>query len=188
MLSAAAGVQRGEHFEERLLAFADGRQVDRFLFQHPAVVGGDLGPAQKYLDLRPRGLQFPGDPDRPLDVPEIASKADDRRPAGEDGLDQSAIAQPVGKPRGKNIDRPAREPIPLGKELQVGGGERHIALDRLRSRRRDRQLDEQGALGVGSVFIILCIVTRIASRFGAGVEMRPASAIFIAWGASRSSL
>ena len=138
-------MQRRQQIDEGLLALADGRQVDRRLFEHPAVIGGDLRPAQQDARISGwRGLQLPGDPDRPLDVPKIAGEPDELRPAIEDRGRQGPVAEPVAEPGREDFDLPTVQPAPLGEEFQVGGRQRHVALDRLRPGRRNRQLHQQG--------------------------------------------
>lgn len=111
----AAGVQCRKKFDECLFAFADRRQIDGRLFQHPTVVCGDFRPAQEDAEIGPRFLQLPGDPDRPLDVPQITSKANQRRLAIEDRRRQRLVAEHVAKPCRKDVDRPALQPLTLGK-------------------------------------------------------------------------
>src|SRR5208282_3220364 len=52
-------------------------------------------------------------------------------------------AQPIAEPSGEDIDLPALQPSTPGKELQIGGRQRYVALNGLRPGRRNRQLHQQ---------------------------------------------
>jgi len=84
-----------EQFGKRLLPFANHCEVDDRLLQHPGVVRRDLRAAEDDAQLRPPLFETRRDPERPIDVPQVARKADHPGLASENLLNESAIAQGI---------------------------------------------------------------------------------------------
>jgi hypothetical protein len=60
--------------------------------KHAGVVGGDFQPAQQHLQPRRGALQSLGNPQRALDVPQVAGEADEARAAPQYLFDESLVA------------------------------------------------------------------------------------------------
>ena len=112
--------------------------------EQPGIVGRDLRPAQQHFQFRPLLLQPLGNPQRALDVPEIAGEAHHPRPARENFLDQPLIAEDVAERGRQQLDVVRLfEALAAGIELQTGGRQGHVAFHRPRPGRRNRQLHQQ---------------------------------------------
>ena len=112
--------------------------------QKPGVVAGDFRPAQQHLQFRPPLFQSSGDPQRSLDIPEIAGKAHHPRPPCEDLLHQPLIAARIVQRRRQQLDLAIPfEALPAGVKFQIRRRQGHIAFHRARSGCRNRQLHQQ---------------------------------------------
>src|SRR5206468_10562662 len=122
----------------------DRRVVVGRAFEHPGVVEGDLRAAEDHERFGPAGLHFTRDPQGAIDVPEVASEAQEPRLPRNDLLDERLIAEAVGVIRGQDVDGiVAIQPTALRHELQVARGQGHVAPDWLGAGRRNRKLDEE---------------------------------------------
>ena len=87
--------QAEKQLSERLFALTDDGEVIIWCLQHPGVVRRDLRAAENQAHLGQTPLHLAGNPQRALDVPDIAGKPNHPWPALDDRRDQRTVPQRV---------------------------------------------------------------------------------------------